>query len=64
MKNKVLNHSNIYFIDKFQTINEEFFNEGNMTQLTNSCTNKNLKTIINFVYNVVTYVLSKDGKRL
>jgi hypothetical protein len=33
-----------------------------MTVLKSSCTNKNLKIIVCFVYNVVSYILSKEGK--
>jgi hypothetical protein len=33
-----------------------------MTVLKSSCTNKNLKTIVCFVYNIVSYVLSKEDK--
>lgn len=47
----------------FIDIHNEFFNDYNMGVLKNNASNKNLKFIVCFVYNVVTYILGKDYDR-
>lgn len=47
-------------MDRFLAINEEFFMDSNLTTLKNSAANKILKVIVCFVFNAITYIISKE----
>jgi hypothetical protein len=62
IKSKIMDVSNCN-TDAFITLRDQFFqDEVTYQQLLNQASDKNLKTLITFVYNVVNYVLSKRTK--
>ncbi len=60
MKSKIIENQVQIHLDRFFKIKNEFFSGNNKNLFKNLVTNKNLKIIVAFVYNVVNYVLAPE----
>ena len=61
LKPKIIDNQDLD-LDCFMNIQDEFFNDNSKNLFKNLVTNKNLKTIVCFVYNTVNYVLEPKEK--